>query len=105
MSSGGGGGLPGVHPRTSDRRPTMTAPAHAGRMLFVNVPVADVERSKAFFTRLGFSFNPMFTGENAACMLVGEQASVMLLSQGTFAQHSKLPIADPATHALALYCF
>ena len=83
----------------------MTAPAHAGRMLFVNVPVADVERSKAFFTRLGFSFNPMFTGENAACMLVGEQASVMLLSHGTFAQHSKLPIADPATHALALYCF
>jgi uncharacterized protein len=59
----------------------MTAPAHAGRMLFVNIPVADIERSKAFFARLGFGYDPMFTGETAACMLVGEQASVMLLQQ------------------------
>ncbi|WP_319675041.1 hypothetical protein [Streptomyces sp. ME18-1-4] len=56
----------------------MTTPAHAGRMLFVNIPVADLDRSKAFFARLGFSYNPMFTDETAACMLVGEQASVML---------------------------
>ena len=83
----------------------MTTPAHAGRMLFVNVPVADVERSTAFFTQLGFSFNPMFTDETAACMLVGGQACVMLLSHEKFAQFSKLPMADPRTHALALYCF
>ncbi|OJY52371.1 MAG: glyoxalase [Pseudonocardia sp. 73-21] len=74
-------------------------------MLFVNMPVADLERSTAFFAKLGFSFNPAFTDDNAACMLVGEQAFVMLLSRETFAQHSKLPIADPTTHALALYCF
>ena len=73
--------------------------------LFVNIPVADIERSKAFFARLGFSYNPMFTGETAACMLVGEQASVMLLSHETFAQFAKLPMADPTTHTLALYCF
>jgi hypothetical protein len=73
----------------------MTTPAHAGRMLFVNIPVADIKRSKAFFARLGFSYNPMFTGETAACMLVGEQASVMLLCRETFAQFSKLPMADP----------
>ena len=83
----------------------MTAPAHPGRMLFVNVPVADVERSKAFFGALGFSFNPMFTDETSACLLVGEQAFVMLLSRERFAQFSKLPIADPRTHALAPYCF
>ena len=83
----------------------MTDPAHAGRMLFVNIPVADVERSKAFFAKLGFSYNPMFTDETAACMLVGEQAFVMLLSREKFAEFSKLPIADPTTHALALYCF
>ncbi|OHV31590.1 glyoxalase [Parafrankia colletiae] len=74
-------------------------------MLFVNIPVADLERSKAFFAKLGFSFNPSFTDETAACMLVGEQASVMLLSHQKFAEFSKLPMADPATHALALYCF
>ena len=83
----------------------MTTPAHPGRMLFVNMPVADLERSKAFFSELGFSFNPAFTDENAACMLVGDQAFVMLLSREMFAQFSKLPIADPRTHTLALYCF
>lgn len=83
----------------------MTTPAHPGRMLFVNIPVADLERSKAFFAKLGFSFNPNFTDETAACMLVGEQASVMLLSHKKFAEFAKLPMADPATHTLALYCF
>ena len=83
----------------------MTAPAHPGRTLFVNLPVADLTRSKAFFAKLGFSFNPAFTDDNAACMLVGEHASVMLLSREKFAEFSKLPIADPTTHALALYCF
>jgi predicted lactoylglutathione lyase len=74
-------------------------------MLFVNMPVADVERSKAFFAGLGFSFNPAMTDENAACMLVGEHAFVMLLSREKFAEFAKLPVADPTTHTLALYCF
>jgi predicted lactoylglutathione lyase len=43
-----------------------------------------------------------FTDETAACMLVGEHAFVMLLTREKFA---KLPIADPTTHTLALYCF
>ncbi|WP_209309137.1 hypothetical protein [Blastococcus sp. CT_GayMR16] len=46
----------------------MTTPAHPGRTLFVNMPVADLERSKAFFATLGFSFNPNFTDETAAWM-------------------------------------
>jgi predicted lactoylglutathione lyase len=83
----------------------MANPAHAGRMLFVNLPVADLERSKAFFSQLGFSFNPAFGDESSACMLVGEHAFVMLLSREKFAEFAKLPIADPATHTLALYCF
>ncbi len=77
----------------------MTTRAHPGRMLFVSMPVANVERSKAFFAKLGFSYNPAFTGEDAACMPVGEQAFVMLLSGEKFAA------ADPTTHTLALYCF
>jgi hypothetical protein len=83
----------------------MTTAAHPGRTLFVNIPVADVERSKAFFAKLGFSYNPTFTDETAACMLVGEQAFVILLSYETFAQYAQLPIGDPTTHTLALYCF
>jgi predicted lactoylglutathione lyase len=74
-------------------------------MLFVNMPVADLPRSKAFFATLGFGFNPQFTDESAACMLVGEQAFVMLLSRERFADFAKLPIADPRTHTSALYSF
>lgn len=69
------------------------------------MPVSDLERSKAFFMNLGFSNDPMFTDDSAALILVGEQASVMLLSQEKFAQLAKLPTADPTTHTLALYCF
>ncbi|WP_326787815.1 VOC family protein [Streptomyces sp. NBC_00151] len=83
----------------------MTNPEHPGRMLFVNIPVADLERSKAFFAELGFGFNPKFTDESSACMLVGEGAFVMLLSREKFAEFAKLPMADPTTHTLALYCF
>jgi predicted lactoylglutathione lyase len=74
-------------------------------MLFVNMPVTDLERSKAFFAQLGFGFNPAFTDETAACMLVGEHAFVMLLTREKFAEFAKLPMADPTTHTLALYCF
>jgi uncharacterized protein len=81
----------------------MTAPTHAGRMLFVSLPVEDLERSKDFFAKLGLAYNPNFTDDTAACMLVGEDAFVMLLTREKFAEFSKLPLADPRTHALALY--
>ena len=83
----------------------MTAPAHASRTLFVNLPVTDVGRSKAFFAALGFGFDPAFTDDSAACMLVGEHAFVMLLARDRFAEFAKLPIADPMTHTQALFCF
>jgi len=83
----------------------VTTPAHPGRMLFVSIPVKDLERSKAFFGALGFTFDSNFTDQTAACMPLGEQASIMLLTHQKFAELSKLPMADPATHTLALYCF
>jgi predicted lactoylglutathione lyase len=83
----------------------VTSPAHPGRTLFVNMPVADLERSKAFFSELGFAFDPAFTDETAAMMPVGEQATIMLLTREKFMEFSKLPMADPATHALALFSF
>jgi uncharacterized protein len=83
----------------------VTTSAHRARHLFVTIPVADLQRSKAFFAALGFTFDPNFSGETAACMVVGEQASVMLGSHETFAQYSHRPMADPTTHALALFSF
>jgi uncharacterized protein len=83
----------------------MSNPAHPGRTLFVTLPIADLDRSKAFFAKLGFSFNPLFGDEHSACMLVGEHAFVMLLTRERFAEFAKLPIGDPTTHTLALYSF
>jgi uncharacterized protein len=105
MSSAGSARLADVRHRATDWSPTMTHPPHAGRMLFVNLPVSDLARSKAFFAELGFTYNPMFTDETAACMLVGEQAFVMLLTREKFAEFAQLPVGDPATQTLALYCF
>ena len=84
---------------------TTTTPANPSRVLFVSLPVRDPERSKAFFERLGFSFNPSMGDETTACMVIGEQAFVMLGTHEKLAELSKLPIADPTTHALALFSF
>ena len=66
-----------------------STPEHPGRTLFVSVPVRDLERSKMFFERLGFAFNPKFGDETGACMLIGEQAFVMLLTHERFAEFSR----------------
>lgn len=84
----------------------MDIPAHPSRSLIVNMPVADVARSKAFFLKLGFGLDPRSSDEgNNALIVFGNEASVMLSSRESFAKYSKLPAADPATHALALYTF
>ena len=51
----------------------------ASRKMFVNLSVRNLERAKAFFAALGFGFNPKFTDDNAACMIVSDEAFVMLL--------------------------
>ncbi|MFA4926980.1 MAG: VOC family protein [Patulibacter sp.] len=64
------------------------------RMIFVNLPVQDLPATKAFFSALGFGFEEKFTDEHAACMIVSEQAFVMLLTRERFADFAKKPIAD-----------
>ncbi|WP_067439793.1 VOC family protein [Nocardioides jensenii] len=55
-----------------------------GRMIFPNLPVKDVPRTVEFWTRLGFEFNHEFSSPEAACLVINEQASVMLLSERFF---------------------
>lgn len=62
--------------------------------IFVNLPVKDLNRSIAFFTQLGFSFNPQFTDETATCMVVSENIFVMLLIESRFAGFTKKSVAD-----------
>ncbi|HWV39149.1 MAG TPA: VOC family protein [Vulgatibacter sp.] len=72
------------------------------RMIFLNLPVKDLDRSKAFFTALGFEFNPQFTDDTAACMVVNEQAFVMLITEKRFRDFTDRRIADTASHTEAL---
>jgi predicted lactoylglutathione lyase len=64
------------------------------QMIFVNLPVKDLPKSIAFFEALGFAFNPQFTDETAACMVVSDTIFVMLLTHEKFAGFSPKPIAD-----------
>lgn len=72
------------------------------RKLFVNVAVEDLDRSVAFFTKLGFSFDPQFTDESATCMLVGEDAYVMLLVRNRFTDFTSKELVDPSTQIEAI---
>lgn len=73
------------------------------RMLFVNLPVKDLTRAKTLFAALGFTFNPQFTDDNAACMVVNDQALVMLLAEPFFQGFTSRTIADTRTHAEGLF--
>ena len=74
----------------------------SSRKIFVNLAVKDLDRAVEFFTRLGFSFDPRFTDEQATCMIVSEDAFVMLLVEDRFKDFTKKEIADATTHTEAV---
>jgi uncharacterized protein len=64
------------------------------RMIFVNLPVNDLTKSMAFFTELGFRFNPEFSDDKAACMVVDQNIFVMLLVEDRFRDFVNGDVAD-----------
>lgn len=78
--------------------------AAQSRLIFVNVPVKDVSASIAFFGALGFDFDEKFTDENCACMVVSEQAYVMLLAEGRFADFTTKSVVDARSSTEAILC-
>lgn len=74
------------------------------RMLFVNLPVKDVQRSIAFFTALGFSFEPKYTGESSACMIIAENILVMMLAEGYFQTFTPRALCDATRSTEVLLC-
>lgn len=72
------------------------------RMIFVNLPVQDLDRSLAFFTGLGFQQDKRFSDDKAACIVVNEQACVMLLTEPFFAGFTTRAVADTASHVEAI---
>ena len=93
-------GLADVLPDHEDEGGAMATPTT--RKLFVNLAVKDLDRAVAFFTELGFSFDPQFTDETATCMLVGDDAFVMLLVADRFRDFTKKELADSTRQTEAI---
>ena len=74
------------------------------RMIFVNLPVRDLQKSRAFLEALGAANEPKFTDETAACMTFCESIHVMLLTHDKFRQFTPRPIADASLGSEVLLC-
>ncbi len=75
------------------------------RQIYVNLPIKNMERSKAFFDKLGFSFNPQFTNDQGACMVVADGSIyVMLLVESFFKTFTKKSVADATRSTEVLVC-
>ena len=74
------------------------------RMIFVNLPVDDLTASKDFFTQLGFTFNPEYSDDKAACMIVDQNIFVMLLVKDRFRDFINGDISDTTKANEVLLC-
>jgi len=70
--------------------------------IFVNLPVKDLERSKAFYANLGWKINQQFTDDTASCVVISEEIYAMLLTHDKFKQFTKKQIADASKTAQVL---
>ncbi|NTJ43360.1 VOC family protein [Agrobacterium larrymoorei] len=74
------------------------------RMIFVNLPVKNIETSKVFFTALGFSFNPEYSDDRTLCMIVEKNIFVMLLQEERFRDFINGDISDAKSSTEVLTC-
>lgn len=65
------------------------------KMIFVNIPINDVARSRAFFSGLGYSFNEQFSSDQNLCMVISENIFVMLLKPEFLGSFLDKPVGDP----------
>jgi len=72
--------------------------------IFVNLPTADLQRSKAFYTGLGYSINEQFSDETAACVVISEDIYVMVLTHAKFKEFTTKPISDATKSTEVLVC-
>jgi len=72
------------------------------KQVFINLPVKELKRTVDFFTKMGFSFNPQFTDENATCMIVSDTIYVMFLVEKFFKGFTKQEIPDMSKSSEAI---
>jgi predicted lactoylglutathione lyase len=74
------------------------------KQIFVNLPVRDLKRSMDYFKALGFEFNPQFTSDQGASMIIGENMHAMLLTREFFQSFTDKPVADATQTVEVLVC-
>ena len=74
------------------------------QMIFINLPVTDLDKSKAFYEAVGATNNPAFTDDTAACMVFSDVIHTMLLTHEKWATFTSKAIPDAHTHAQVLLC-
>jgi len=72
--------------------------------IFVNLPVKNIEKTRAFFASLGYSFNPQFSNDSALCMVISEHIFAMLLAEPFFQTFTRKPVADASKGTEVLVC-
>lgn len=70
--------------------------------IFVNLPTTDLERAKAFYVALGYTINPLFTDDNAACVMLGDNLFFMVVTQEFLGTFTDKQVIDPRTHVGAM---
>jgi predicted lactoylglutathione lyase len=73
------------------------------KTFFLNLRVDNLERTVAFFTELGFKFNPKFTNENGTCMIINDDCAVMFLLPKFFDGFTKKPVVNAKESTGGLY--
>ena len=74
------------------------------QQIFVNLPIKDMQRSRAFFESLGYQFNPQFSNDRGACLVLGENLHAMLLVEEFFQTFTDKAIADARQTTEVLVC-
>jgi predicted lactoylglutathione lyase len=75
------------------------------QQIYVNLPVKDLKKAMTFFGELGFKFNPRFTDDKGACMIIGDNIFTMLLSESFFKTFTSKPVADAKKTTESIVCF
>lgn len=74
------------------------------KQIFVNLAIGDMQKSQAFFKHLGFSFNPQFTNDQGACMVISDNIYAMLLTRDFFQGFTGKALVDAKQATEVLIC-
>ena len=72
--------------------------------IFINLPVADLQKAKSFYTAIGFTNNPQFSDDTAACMVLTEEIYVMLLTHAKFSEFTTKEVGNALKTASVINC-